>query len=147
MCIFICRCFSFCWYCIFIWFTDYFAMSPAFHPGFSDPLRSPPALSSTPNTFNCLLFFIYSERYGFERTFFTHRRFLPYIFSNILVQPSFIKASLGAGSCSLKVAGLHTDPRNTDPAHLFVWFTVIYNLLYILSLYLCMSILQKFYLW
>ena len=47
----------------------------------------------------------------------------------------------------LKVAGLHTDPRNTDPAHLFVWFTVIHNLLYILSLYLCMSILQKFYLW
>ena len=28
----------------------------------------------------------------------------------------------------LKVAGLHTDPRNTDPAHLFVWFTVIHNL-------------------
>ena len=47
----------------------------------------------------------------------------------------------------LKVAGLHTDPRNTDPAHLFVWFTVIHNLLYILNLYLYMSILQKFYLW
>ena len=47
----------------------------------------------------------------------------------------------------LKVAGLHTDPRNTDPAHLFVWFTVIHNLLYILALYLCISILQKFYLW
>ena len=47
----------------------------------------------------------------------------------------------------LKVAGLHTDPRNTDPAHLFVWFTVIHNLLYILTLYLCMSILQKFYVW
>ena len=47
----------------------------------------------------------------------------------------------------LKVAELHTDPRNTDPAHLFVWFTVLHNLLYILSLYLYMSILQKFYLW
>ena len=46
----------------------------------------------------------------------------------------------------LKVVGLHTDPWNTDSAHLFVWFTVIHNLLYILSLYLCMSILQKFYL-
>ena len=43
----------------------------------------------------------------------------------------------------LKVARLHTDLRNTDLGHLFVWFTVIY----ILSLYLCMSILQKFYLW
>ena len=47
----------------------------------------------------------------------------------------------------LKVAGLHTYPRNTDPAHLFVSFTVIHNLLCILSLYLYMSILQKFYLW
>ena len=43
-----------------------------------------------------------------------------------------------------KVAGLYTDPWNTDPAHLFVWFTVIHSLLYILSLYLYMSILQKF---
>ena len=32
----------------------------------------------------------------------------------------------------------------TDPVHLFVWFTVIHNLLYILNLYLYMSILQKF---
>ena len=47
----------------------------------------------------------------------------------------------------LKVTGLHTDPQNTDPAHLFVWFTVIHNLLYILTLYLWMSILQKFYPW
>ena len=47
----------------------------------------------------------------------------------------------------LKVAWLHTDPRNTGPAHLFVWFTVIHNLLYILALYLCLSILRKFYLW
>ena len=47
----------------------------------------------------------------------------------------------------LKVAGLHTDPQNTDPVHLFVWFTVIHNLLYILNLYLCMLILQKFHLW
>ena len=47
----------------------------------------------------------------------------------------------------LKVAGLHTDPQNTDPAYLFVWFTVIHNLLYILALYLCLSILRKFYLW
>ena len=48
----------------------------------------------------------------------------------------------------LKVAGLHTGgPRNTDLAHLFVWFTVLHNLLYILALYLCISILHKFYLW
>ena len=40
----------------------------------------------------------------------------------------------------LKVAGLHTDLRNTDLTDLFVWFTVIHNLLNILNLYLCMSI-------
>ena len=78
----------------------------------------------------------------YPQAFFTLRSF-----PTFLAQPAFIKASLGASSSSLKFAGLHTDPRNTDPAHLFVWFTVIHNLLYILSLYLCMSILQKFYLW
>ena len=61
--------------------------------------------------------------------FYTHGHFLPYAPPpTFLAQPAFIKASLGAGSSSLKFAGLHTDPRNTDPAHLFVWFTVIHNL-------------------
>ena len=59
-------------------------------------------------------------------------------------QPAFIKACLGAGSYFLKFAEPHTDPRNTGPANLFVWFTVIHNLLYILNLYLYMPILQKF---
>ena len=54
------------------------------------------------------------------QAFFTLRSF-----TDIL--PAFIKASLGAGSSSLRVAGLHTDPWNTNPAHLFVWFTVIHN--------------------
>ena len=151
---------------IFIWFPGYFVMSPALHPGFSDPWRSPPTLSSTPTTFYCLLFFIYCERYGFEWAFFTHRHFLPFAPSqhfwhipNILAHsqhfgifPTFWHNLLLSGFYwesavpFLKVAGLHTDPRNTDLDHLFVWFTVIRNLLYILSLYLCMSILQKFYL-
>ena len=39
-------------------------------------------------------------------------------FTDIL--PAIIKASLWAGRSSLKFAGLHTDPRNTDPIHLFV---------------------------
>ena len=75
----------------------------------------------------------------YPQMFFTSRSF-----PTFLAQPPFIKASLGAGSYSLKFSGLHTDTRNTDPAHLFVWFTVIHNLLYILNLYLYMSILQKF---
>ena len=45
-------------------------------------------------------------------------------FTDIL--PAFIKASLGAGSSSLKFAELHTNNlQNTDPAHQFVLFTVI----------------------
>ena len=88
-----------------------------------------------PTAFDCLFFFIYREHYGFEWAFFTHRRFLPYapswqFWHNMLL--------------SLKFAGPHTDPRNTDPAHLFIWSTVFQNLLYILNLYLSMLILQKF---
>ena len=63
---------------IFISFPGYFTMSPAFHSGFSGPWRPPPALRSTPTTFDCLFFFIYRERYAFEWAFFTHRRFLSY---------------------------------------------------------------------
>ena len=39
-------------------------------------------------------------------------------FTDIL--PAFIKTSLGAGSSTLKFAGIHTDPQNIDAAHLFV---------------------------
>ena len=94
-------------------FPGYFIMSPALHSGFSGPWRPPPTLSSTPTptTFDCLFFFIYRERYGFEWTFFTHRRFfILRSFPTFFAQPAFIKASLGAGSYSLKFAELHTDP-------------------------------------
>ena len=57
----------------------------------------------------------------YPQAFFTLRSF-----TDIL--PALIKASLGAGSSSLKFAELHTDPWNTDSVHLFVWFTVIHNL-------------------
>ena len=40
-------------------FLSILSMSPALHPGFSDLLRSPPALSSTPTTFGCLLFLMF----------------------------------------------------------------------------------------
>ena len=84
-------------------------MSPALHPGFSDPWRYPPALSSTLNNFDCLFFFIYQECYGFEWAFFTHRRFLTYApcrhfwhIPDILAQPAFIKVLLGVGSSFLE---------------------------------------------
>ena len=56
----------------------------------------------------------------YPKMFFTLRSF-----TDIL--PAFIKASVGAGSSSFKFSRLHTDPRSTDPAHLFVWLTVIHN--------------------
>ena len=40
-------------------FLGSLSMSPAHHPSFSDLLRSPPALSSTPATFGCLLFLMF----------------------------------------------------------------------------------------
>ena len=65
--------------------------------------------------FSLLYFSVYNERYEFEWAFFTLRSF-----PTFLSQPAFTKASLGAGSCSLKFAGLHVDHRNVDPTHLFV---------------------------
>ena len=95
-------------------------------------------------SFSAILLSSYRERYGFEWAFFTHRRFLPYapsrhFWNNLLLSRFHWELAV----TFLKVAGLHTDPRNTDPAHLFVWLTVIHNLLYNLDLYLYMSILQK----
>ena len=58
--------------------------------------------------------------------FYLHAFFTLRSFSDIL--PALIKALLGASSPSLKFERFHTNPWNTDPAHLFVWFTVIYNL-------------------
>ena len=63
---------------VFHSFPGYFIMSPALHPGFSGTWRSPPVLSSTLSTFDCLFFLIYRKCYGFEWAFFTRRRFLPY---------------------------------------------------------------------
>ena len=42
-------------------FLGSLSMSLALHPGFSDLLRSPPALSSTPTTFGCLLFLMFKH--------------------------------------------------------------------------------------
>ena len=66
-------------------------------------------------------------------------------FPTFLAQPAFIKVCLGADSSSLKFARFHTDFQNTDPAHLFVWFAVIHNPLYILNLYLYMSMFAKIF--
>ena len=98
-------------------------MPRALQPGFSGPRSSPPALSST---LALLIAFAFSST---ASATVLSGHFLPTgVLSTLCyftdIFPGFIKA----GSSSLKFAGLHADPRNTDPAHLFVSFTAIHNL-------------------
>ena len=96
-------------------------MPPALRPGFSGPWGPPLALSSTLAT---LIAFAYSSTAGatvLSGHFLTTPAFLPYSPSSaFFTQPAFMKGSLGAGSSSLRFAGLHNDPKNTDLASLFV---------------------------
>ena len=73
------------------------------------PCHRHSTLASQTRHFNCLFFFIYRERYGFDWAFFTHRHFLPYTPSQhfwyiptFLAQPAFIKVLLGARSYFLE---------------------------------------------
>ena len=92
------------------------------------------------------------KRYGFEWTFFTHRHFLPYApsrhfwHSRHFGTTCFYQGFTGSWQLLFwKLQGSYCSSKHTPSPS--VWFTVIHNLLYIWSLYLCMSILQKFYLW
>ena len=110
----------------FISFPGYFTMSPALQPGFSGPWRPPPALSSIPITFDCLAFSCTANATVLSGDFFTHRRFLPYAPSPTF--SSVYQGLPGIWQFFLEVCRYYTDPWNTDPTHLFVWFTVIHNL-------------------
>ena len=90
-------------------------MSPALHPSFSDLWRSPPALSSTPTTLDCLFFFITASATVLSGHFLPtgvfYLKLLPDIFGtfptfwhipDILAQPAFIKVLLGVGSYFLE---------------------------------------------
>ena len=139
--------------CIFILLLFFFIFRLLYHVTSTPPwlLRPVKAFTSSelyPNYFWLpLLFHLPRALWIWVGVFYPQAFFTLHSFPTFLAQPAFIKASLGAGSYSLKNAGLHNDPRNTDPAHLFVWFTVIHNHSYILNLYLFISILQNFYLW
>ena len=112
------------------------------------PVKASTSSEFYPNYFWLPFLFHQPRALRFLEDIFNPQAFFTlHCFPIFLAQPAFIKASLGAGSYSLKFAGLHTHLSNIDPVHLFVWFIVIYNLLYILNLYLYMSILQTFYLW
>ena len=110
----------------FLWccssFMSVFFMLVAVH--FRATFSMPPAIWALPLVlFIALLFRLQRALRVWMGAFFTLRSF-----PTFLSQPAFTKASLGAGSCSLKFAGLHVDHRNVDPTHLFVWFTAFHNL-------------------
>ena len=61
--------------------------------------------------------------------------------------PASTKASLGAGSSALMLAGLHADLRNIAPAQLFVCITTIhkrfiYKAYHIIKILLVVNILM-----
>ena len=97
--IFICRCFSFSWCRVFIWFPGYFTMSLALHPGFSDPWRwtSDPDFFRLPFLFHLPRALRFWVGIFYPQAFFTLRSF-----PTFLEQPAFIKVSLGAGSYFLE---------------------------------------------
>ena len=69
------------------------------------------------------------------------------ILPNIFGTACFYQGFPGSRKLFLEICRASYWSSKHRPTHLFVWFTVIHNLLYILNLYLYMSILQKFYLW
>ena len=75
-----------------------------------------PHPSLTPHTFifNHPVIFLPRALRFWVVIFYPQAFFTLWSFLTFLAQPAFIKASLGAGSFSLKFAGLHTDPQNTD---------------------------------
>ena len=159
-CIFICLCFSFCC-CSFHCFSTSSLTLPwtiarVLHPFCTFSLAHRKSICNTFIFNHSVIFLPWALRFWvgifYPQAFFTIRSFptflahpdifgtFPTFWHNLFLSRFHWKPAV----TFLKVAGLHTDPRNTDPAHLFVWFTVIHNLLYILNLYLYMSILQKF---
>ena len=127
---------SFCFFSSFVIFlhshfsfrhhpSPFHGLSPGFYTHFI-LLAQPTAEWFMTLSFSTIPLSSCCESCGFEWAFFTDRHFYLTVLHRRF--NLFIKASLGGSSSSLKFAGLHTDPQNTDPAHLFVWFTVIHNL-------------------
>ena len=114
----------------FISFPSCFSMSPAFHPGFSGPWRPPPAVSSNLDYFWLpLLFHLMRALWFWVGVFYSQAFFTLRSFTNIFDSTCIYQGLPGSRQFFLEVCGAHTDdPRNTNPAHLFLWFTVIHNL-------------------
>ena len=100
-------------------------LSMAYHHGFRPiPLYFQPSPSQSDSRhfhFSTILLSSYRECYGFEWVLFTHRHFFtlhsfPTFWYNLLLS----RFHWESAATFFKVAGLHTDLQNKDPAHLFV---------------------------
>ena len=124
---FICCC---CRFSSFICFSASSLTLPWTVAGFLHPFYtfSPAHRRVIRNTFifNYSVIFLPQALRFWVRIFYAQAFFTRRSLTDIL--PAFTKASLGASSSFLKFTGLHTDLRNADAVHLFVWFTVIHNL-------------------
>ena len=84
------------------------------------PVKASTISELYPGYSRLLLFFHLPRALRFcKGIFYPQALFTLRFFPTFFTQPAFIKVSLGAGSSSLKFAGLHADPPNTDPAYLF----------------------------
>ena len=114
-------------------------------PWFLKPVKASTSSEFYPTSFDCLFFFIYRERYGFQWAFIYPRAFFT-LFSLLIFWHNLLLSRL-PWELAVIPGNLQGFILILNPAHLFLWFTVFHNLLYILNLYLYMSILKKFYLW
>ena len=137
MCIFICRCSSFC-FC----FSFYFQATSPCHWHSTLASQTLEGLHQLWAQSRLLLIaFSFSSTTNatdLSRHLLSTDVFYLTLLPNIFGTTCFYQGLPGSWEI------LYIDPQNTDPAHLFVWFTVIHNLFYILNLYLYMLIFQKF---
>ena len=127
---------------LYLHFPGYFTMSSALQPGFSGPWRTPQLWALNPEYFWLhLLFHLPWVLWFWVGIFYPQTFFILCSFPTLLPQRALIKVSLAARSYFLESCRASYWFSKHSPS---VWFTVIHNLLYVLTLYLCMSILQKF---
>ena len=94
--------------------------------------------------FDCLFFLIFRERYGFEWAFFTHTRFLLYLLPDSFGTTCFYQGLPGNRQVFLEVCRDSYWSSKHRPGPYVCLIHSNPQSLYILNLYLYMSILQAF---
>ena len=131
----------------FISFPGYSTMSPAFHPSLSGPWRPPPALSSTPTTFDCLFFFIYREHYSFEWHFLPTGVFYLTLLPDIFGTTCFYQGLPGSQQFFLEVFRVPywSSKHRPDPSVCLIYCN-LQSFIHLKFVFIHVNI-AKFYLW